>query len=205
MGIRINLYYVFVEGLFGRTQQKFEGGSDEYEITLLGPQDMKAISAPKIFDRKETEEYLLDRLKRGPKCLGVRCLGEIVAFTWYDLKQCDFCGHIFPLQEAEACLFDAYTLKSHRGKGIAPYVRYQVYKTLSKIGRKRLLSSSDFFNTSAIRFKKKLDAKLLELRLSVKFRGIHLDLRLKKYAKQLSKFKILYLNCWIKGYKLVEI
>jgi hypothetical protein len=199
MGIRINLYYVFVEGLFGRTQQKFEGGSDEYEITLLGPQDMKAISASKIFDRKETEEYLLDRLKRGPKCLGVRCLGEIVAFTWYDLKQCDFCGHIFPLQEAEACLFDAYTLKSHRGKGIAPYVRYQVYKTLSKIGRKRLLSSSDFFNTSAIRFKKKLDAKLLELRLSVKFRGIHLDLRLKKYAKQLSKFKILHLNCWIRG------
>jgi GNAT superfamily N-acetyltransferase len=205
MGIRINLYYVFVEGLFGRTQQKFEGGSDEYEITLLGPQDMKAISASKIFDRKETEEYLLDRLKRGPKCLGVRCLGEIVAFTWYDLKQCDFCGHIFPLQEAEACLFDAYTLKSHRGKGIAPYVRYQVYKTLSKIGRKRLLSSSDFFNTSAIRFKKKLDAKLLELRLSVKFRGIHLDLRLKKYAKQLSNFKILHLRCWIKGYKLVKI
>ena len=64
VGIRINLYYVFVEGLFGRTQQKFEGGSDEYEITLLGPQDMKAISAPKIFDRKETEEYLLNRLKR---------------------------------------------------------------------------------------------------------------------------------------------
>jgi hypothetical protein len=203
-GLRINPYYIFLEGLFSARLREFEKEFEGYEIALLGQQDMSAISSANISDRKESEEYLLNRLKRGPKCIGVRYRAKIVAFTWYDLKQCNFYGMISPLRASEVFLFDAYTLKSHRGKGIAPFVRWQVYKMLSQSGSDILFSVSDFFNTSAIRFKKKLDARLLELRLSVQFRSLHLDVRLKRYGKQISRFKTLYLSCWIKGHRLVE-
>jgi len=66
-------------------------------------------------------------------------------------------------------LFDLYTLISFRGRGIAPYLRYQMYKELFRLGRKRLYSISNRYNTASIRFKTKLNAKIL-------YSGVHLEL-----------------------------
>ena len=53
--------------------------------------------------------------------------------------------------------------------------------------------------------KEKLKAKPLEFRLILGFRGINLDLRLKRYGRLPTMFKTFYLRCWVKGHKLVEI
>ena len=91
-------------------------------------------------------------------------------------------GYKFPLKDNEAYLFDAYTLMHFRGKGLAPYIRYQCYKELAKSDRHKLFSISNYFNTPSIKFKNKLNAKFLELRLSVElFRKWSFDLHLKKY------------------------
>ena len=202
VGIKTTLYYVFEEELFEENPQHVKSEFDEYEICSLGPQDMQAISAAAIPDRKESEDYLLQRLKRGPKCLGVKYRGKIVAFSWYDLTQCNFGGHIFTLKANEACLFDAYTLSSHRGKGLAPLVRYEVYKELSKLGRNILLSSSDFFNVSAIRFKRKLNAKLLELRHNIRIRWVFFSIRIKRYRPEALRIKRVYYISQIRKYKI---
>ncbi len=180
IGIRITPYYIVLEGLFNRSIPHFETGFDEYDLGFLGPNDMKEISL--IPDRNIPEEKLLIRLKEGKKCFGVKYKGELVAFTWCDFIEYTCNDHRFLLKENEACLFDAYTLMSFRGKGIAPYIRYQCYKELYKMGRHRLYSISDCFNTSSIKLKKKLNAKLLELCLYIGlFKKWHLNLRLKRF------------------------
>ena len=142
---------------------------------------MKTISS--ISGRHITEEYLLERLRNGQKCFGLKYRGELAAFTWCDFDKFSFklCG--FPLKDNEAYLFDAYTLMHFRGKGLAPYIRYQCYKELAKSDRHKLFSISEYVNTPSIKFKKKLNAKLIELHLSVElFRKWSFDLHLKKYC-----------------------
>ncbi len=183
-GIRINLYYIVLEGLFNRSIPHLETGFDEYELCFLSQKDMKTISS--IPGRNFTEVSLLQRLQNNQTCFGVKYRGELAAFTWCDFveykcmeSKCN--EHRFLLKENEAYLFDAYTLMPFRGKGIAPYIRYQCYKELYKMGRHRLYSISDYLNTPSIRFKMKLDAKLLDLYLYIGlFKKWHLNLRLKK-------------------------
>ncbi len=176
-GIRINLYYIVLEGLFNRSLSHLETGFDEYELCFLSPQDVKTISS--IPGRHFTEESLLERLRNGQKCFGLKYRGELAAFTWCNFDRCTH-GYKFPLKDNEAYLFDAYTLMHFRGKGLAPYIRYQCYKELAKSDRHKLFSISDYVNTPSIKFKKKLNAKLLELRLSIElFKKWDFDLRLK--------------------------
>jgi hypothetical protein len=184
IGIRITPYYIVSEGLFNRSIPHLETGFDEYDLGFLGPNDMKEISL--IPDINIPEKELLIRLKEGKKCFGVKYKGELVAFTWCDFIEYTCNDHRFLLKENEACLFDAYTLMSFRGKGIAPYIRYQCYKELYKMGRHRLYSISDYLNTPSIRFKMKLDAKLLELFLYIGlFKKWHLNLRLKRFKVEI--------------------
>lgn len=181
VGFIIEPYYIILEGLFNRSLPQLETELKEYAVGFLGSEDMKAISVSSIPDRNTTEEFLLNRLKRGDRCFGAKHRGNVAAFTWYGEKQCNFHGRIYPLKENEAALFDAYTLKSYRGKGIAPYIRYHLYKELNNLGKDVLYSDSDFFNTPSIRFKTKLNAKLLELRLHIGFKRWHFHPKLRKY------------------------
>ena len=85
-----------------------------------------------------------------------------MAFTWCNLTQCLSEGYSFPLNDEEAYLFDAYTASDLRGQGLAPALRYRLYEELARLGRTKLYSISERFNTPAIRFKLKLGAKLLK-------------------------------------------
>ena len=89
-GIRINLYYIVLEGLFNRSLPYLESSIDGYELCFLSPQDMKTISF--IPGRHFTEESLLQRLQKGQKCFGLKYRGELAAFTWCDF---DWCSHVY--------------------------------------------------------------------------------------------------------------
>jgi hypothetical protein len=179
MRITIQPYYLFVEGLFGRTIPRYETGFNEYDLSFLGREDMKVIAA--IPHRLFSEEQLLLRLEEGKLCFGATCRGEIAAFTWCDLDECHFQGYSFPLKKNEAYLFDAYTLDSFRGRGVAPFIRYQLYKELAKSGRTTLYSISERFNIPAIKFKKKLNGEIVGRGLSLElFRRWRLNSQLKR-------------------------
>jgi hypothetical protein len=164
-GVRVSPYYIVLEGLFGETIPELEKGFEDYELGFLGEDDMAAIAAIPGWDLAEAN--LKERLGKGQLCFGLRYQGRPVSFNWFDFEEFLYGKQRFPMKKNEAYLFDAYTDMDFRGQGLVPYVRYQSYKELAKMGRTRLYSGSDFFNTSSIRFKRKLKAQLVEFYLLI--------------------------------------
>jgi len=180
LGIVTVPYYLVLEGIFDHPLPHLETGFEEYDMGYLGPEDMKAIAAIPL--RNISEKKYINMLMAGTKCFGIKYKGELAAFTWCDFDSCHYKCYKFLLKDNEAYLFDAYTLMSFRGKGIAPYIRYKCYKELAKSGRHKLYSISECVNTPSIKFKKKLNSKFPELRLSIElFKKWSFDLHLKKY------------------------
>lgn len=159
LGIRIQPYYVVLEGLSEGVLHDLEAQRNEYELGFLELQDMRVIGS--IPFREVTYEELVTRLEEGKMCFGAKHAGELAAFSWCDMDRFNFKSLEFPLRKNEAYLFDAYTFDSFRGRGLAPYLRYQLYKELAKLGRHRLYSISERFNASSLKFKKKLNAEVI--------------------------------------------
>jgi len=168
-GLKIKPYYLMAEGLFGETIPHLEEGFPEFGLTYLGRDAMKLLAS--IPYRVFTEDQLLLRLEQGEKCYAAVHHNDIAAFTWYGTDRCHFWPHSFPLKSNEAYLFDAFTLNRYRGKSIAPYLRYQLYKELARQGRTELYSISERFNASSIKFKKKLKARILGRGIGVEIFG----------------------------------
>jgi len=163
-GISIYSYYLVMEGLFGDPPRAPKTASP-IEIRFLGPEDMAQIAA--MPERDVREPVMQKRLQAGNKCLGVLDGRNVVAFTWCNLEHCHFTEHPFPLAKDEAYLFDAHTSKKYRGTGIAPYLRYRLYEELAKTGRTKLYSITMQPNKPSLRFKSKLNARIVGKGLSV--------------------------------------
>jgi hypothetical protein len=170
LGLRIEPYHLFLEGLGNLRAPIVPAARDGYEIGFLDASDMREVA--RMPGRNLSEEDLLCRLQNGLRCLGVKHSGAIVAFTWCNLDECAIEKHrLFSLRADEASLFDAYTIESFRGRDLAPYMRYRCYEELAKLGRHRCYSVSVVFNTPAVRFKRKLGAQVLELGVFVEVLG----------------------------------
>ena len=179
VGILIQPYDLFLEGLHKGPIPAYERPPEGFRIEVLAPADMKTIAA--IPDRNIQERQLMERLERRNECLGVFLGSELVAFTWCNLDTCTYPGDPFPLGPDETYLFDAYTSHALRGKGLAPLLRYQTYKKLELTGRNRLYSVSERLNKRAVRFKQKLNAQVIRS-------GIYVELfRRWRYTNQLPK------------------
>jgi hypothetical protein len=168
-GIRISPYYIFQEIINPQKAPALPKGFEEYEMGFWGP--LEILSMAQIPGRRQSEKELLDRLGDGQFCFGLKKNGEPVAFSWCNLKEFKYRWDRFPLKADEAYIFDAYTCIDHRGKGIAPYLRYHFYRELEKIGRTKLYSLSDLFNIPAVKFKQKLDARKMKLNVYIEFFG----------------------------------
>ena len=174
-------FYLYLEGIFGEYSQYDRDGFEDYEIGFLKPEDMKEIASYQR-DGWASEKDLLARLSDGHKCYGVKYRGKIAAFAWCNFQRCHSFLYKFPLRDNEAYLWDAYTIESFRGRGIAPHLRFKFYKVLHTMGRNRFYSFSLFFNRSAIRFKSKLNARPLILCLH--FKGLkknYMSLKITNY------------------------
>jgi ribosomal protein S18 acetylase RimI-like enzyme len=167
--VQIYPYDLVQEGLFDDGPLDFRAPLDNCATAFLEPSDMKTISA--IPEVSHSEDKLLDRVATGCLCLGIKHNGEIVAYSWCNLRRLGYNMLNFPLKENEAYLFDARTLKAYRGKSLAPYLRYELYKHLAELGRTRLFSCTSLLNTSAVKFKKRLRAKRIRVYLYFNFFG----------------------------------
>lgn len=180
LGLYVKAYYVVLEGRRTISSQPMNPQSGSYKMLSFDDHDMKLMAS--IPDRDFSEESLITRLKEGKRCFGIKCKGQIAAFTWVDFREFGFSASRSLLNENEAYLFDAYTLPAFRGKGLAPFVRSYAYGQLEDMGIKTFYSITDFFNVTAMRFKEKLGAKAMEMRLLfLIFNRRIFDIRLKKY------------------------
>ena len=164
-------YYLVREYIVEESGSGLQPKLDPLEVRFLEPAEIRAISeSPEV---KESEDTLLKRLDNGCMCLGIRHKGHIVAYSWCNLRKCDYEGRLeFDLKEDEAYLFDARTFQAYRGKNLAPYLRRQLYKHLAEMGRTKFFSTTSTFNTSAMKFKEKLGAKPLRLYLYIRLLGV---------------------------------
>ena len=166
LGLRVTPYYVVREGIWGKGLPDLENQHEDYTPRLLGEEDMAPLS--RLRTGSFSVRQLTQRLKDGHLCLGLTQAGEVVAFNWANPHESsgDLCR--FRLHADEAYLYDMYTVHAHRGKRLAPYLRYQSYHLLAQQGMTRLYSISDAFNTPSIRFKQKLNARFVKLGVSIK-------------------------------------
>ncbi len=120
--------------------------------------------------RAQDPDRIRARFRRGHIAIGAFDADQLVAYTWYDSREFGSVGQKAPgrpLAAHEAYLYDAFTTPSHRGQGVGRQLRGEVYQQLLAEGRRTLYSVSLYFNRPAQRFKRKLGATAVELRLSV--------------------------------------
>ena len=179
-GIEIVPYYVTHESLNHETEPGVDPKLGPIAACLLSPAEIEAVythpDSRVMGDVKST--YLAERCF----CFGLKLNGEMAAYMWCNLHRCHSRFNMFPLKDDEAYLCSAVTFRAYRGKNMAPFLRYELYKHLNQIGRTNFYSITEFFNTSAQKFKEKLGAKPIKLGLYVGlFNRWQWSITLKKY------------------------
>jgi Acetyltransferase (GNAT) family len=181
MGILIIPFYLTQESPQDNLKIKI---SSKYESIACGFLPRSDIE--KIYNHPETREYAQrerEFINDNCLCFGLKQNDEIMAFMWCNLRRCHINWLPLNLQDNEAYLFSAYTYNKYRGMNLAPYLRYQFYKALHEIGRTRFLSLTEYFNSAAVSFKKKLNAKHVKLSIYVRFFSrFHRTFTLKRYS-----------------------
>lgn len=164
VGLDINPYYLIREGLLTDEMTWPELATD-FPGSMLEKDDIPAVAACTNW---VTVDLIHDRLSKGHLCMVLKCEGKIAGYTWAEFAgisnvECDFV-----LRSGEAYLYDAFIVPDYRGRGLAPYMRFECYERLRKVDKHTFYSISDYFNRPAIRFKQKLNAELIRLYLQVK-------------------------------------
>ena len=179
VGIIIAPYYWVQEGLNQTEIPQIKGIISDYRVAFLEAEDLKLIGAN---FRGYSADALLANLEAGHLCLGLKHNNDIASFMWIYLKECSYMSVNISLKNDEAYLTSMYTIESFRGKNLAPYLRYKSYEILKNMGRNKIYSVSEFFNSSAIRYKQKLNAKNLKLVFYIKiFKIFKWSITLKTY------------------------
>ncbi len=179
IGIKITPYYWVQEGINPCEVPEIYGILSDYTTEFIGPEEIKEITEDM---GTYSVEGLLAYYNAGKKCLGLKYKGKLASFMFINLTECDFTPQIITLKNDEAYLVYMYTMKAFRGKNLAPYLRYKSYDILKKMGRNKIYSVSAFFNSSAVRYKEKLNAKNLKLALYIEiFKKIRWKFNLKTF------------------------
>lgn len=179
IGIEFTPYYWFQDGVSDNVIPVIKKFNSEYSVAFLEKDDMKVIAENA---RGYSEMDFLARLRDGKLCLGVKHLDNIVAFMWIYLNECSFGPRKFRLEKDEAYITDVYTMEAYRGNNLAPFLAYKNCEILNKIGRSKIFSATEYFNSSALKYHNKLNAKKIELILYVRlFKVLAWNIRIKSY------------------------
>lgn len=180
IGLHIIPYYLTQEALQENLRIELSPELASIECSFLTPAEIE-----KIYNHPETKQYAsLEKAFRDVNhlCFALKLNGEIMAFMWCNLDRCHWHASPFALKKDEAFLSDAYTYKKYRGMNLAPYLRYQFYKSLREEGRTKIFSITERLNTPAIKFKKKLGCRHVKLNLFIKpFRLFKWNITLKEF------------------------
>lgn len=129
--------------------------------------DLDALTALWSARDENVRERLAERFAAGKRCFALFEGPVVPAATWCDVDVISHEPERRPLADHEAYLFDAFVDPAARGRNLAPQVRYACYEACRALGRTTMLSYTDYFNESSHRFKAKLGARWLRVRLQV--------------------------------------
>jgi len=160
LGITIVPYYIFEESNDFLITTNIKPILDKpYETIFL---DRNNVGLLEGFDNPFETLASFSRLwNAGCSGIGLKSEGSIIAYGWFDLLRCNNKCLSFELQGDEAYAFNFQTARHMRGRNIAPFLRTILYDHLQIMGRKRIYSINEKFNTPAMIFKEKIKAKPL--------------------------------------------
>jgi len=179
LGLDFMPYYWVREATSAIKPPEIRGEDKDFKISTFGEEELIFIKNTIIgIEQKD----LLEDLKNGEMCIGLKNKGKIAAYMFIKSKPFTFRKRFFDLKPTESYLHSMYTFEAFRGRNLAPYLRYHSYKLLEDKGITTYLSVSEYFNKSTIKFKKKLNSKPVSLYLSVLlFKKWTLNFTLKHY------------------------
>lgn len=179
-GIHITPYYITQELLSDEVELSLEPKLKPLVSGFLSISEIERMySHPEIRRMAgEIRNWSIDNCL----CFALKYNEEIVAYMWCNLRRCNSKFSSFLLNEDEAYLFRTRTFNAYRGKNLAPFLRYQLYRSLIEMRRTKFYSITEYFNIPATNFKKKLKAKHIKLCLYFGlFNKRLLSVTLKKY------------------------
>jgi len=100
----------------------------------------------RCFDKARTFER---RFESGETCLVVLVDGAIVSYEWFSTKGQhveERYGFQFPIPGDALYSYDAYTLESHRGRGLWKEIIASAWATMAREGRRRILAHVEYGN-----------------------------------------------------------
>ena len=147
---------------------------------VLSPAEAGALAGHP--ETRYTRASLLSKMAYGNQCMALLLEGEIIAYSWFHLRLCEYQNFRLPLNSNEAYLCDVRTFQKYRGKNLAPYLRFQLYRELANQGRTKFYSISLSGNKASAKFNAKLGAKPLRLFLYIElFKKYRMLLPVKKF------------------------
>lgn len=166
-GIHFVPHYWVLEGQKELSPPEIRDPGKNYKLRNLYPEDIDSMQTITGITQEDIE-ILKRRLAQGKiECIALFQGSHLAAQMFMEYGVIKFNNHHYNLGSNEAYLNDMYTFHEFRGKNLAPHLRYQAYQLLRKKGIDKFYSISDYWNQSTHRFKHKLGAKKLELRLRI--------------------------------------
>ena len=136
----------------------------KYQLSIFGEEEITFIKNNVI---GITHKDLMNDLKNGDTCLGIKNDGIITVYSFIKHETFSFRGREFVIKPSEGYVHNTYTFEDFRGRNLAPYLRYQCYEYLKGKGVDKYYSISEYFNKPTLKYKQKLNIKPENLYLSV--------------------------------------
>lgn len=176
-GLDIAPYYWESEGLNCK-ELKIKGNLSNYKVVHVKAEEIGIMHNIMGLDSEELKE----EIRNGQLCMGLKYQDEIVAVVFADFNDFTFKKRHFRLNNNQSYILNLYTFDAHRGKNLAPYLRFQCYKVLREKGVDEIFSITSYFNKSSLRANKKMNIKHLKLFLYIGlFKKFHWNYILKEY------------------------
>ena len=154
----------FITVLEGQNEIQLPAPDSKFRFDFVPEEEFRLLAQ---LDKTQSLEKIQRWHSEGKRCFGAWDGSRLVAKMW-----CDFSEYNFPpirrmLEDDEVYLFTAYARPDYRGQSLAPNLRLQAYRSLREMGRSRFYSYTDYFNEPARRFKAKLNARNVELKVYI--------------------------------------
>ena len=166
LGISIYPYYLLEESNDYLNTANIKPILDKpYETIILDRSNADLIKGFKNLPQVESEFSKL--WDKGCSCVCLTSEGSLLGYGWFDLATCNLKCLSFELKNNEAYVFNFHTAKHMRGRNIAPFLGNFLYAHLQSLGRNRIYSITEKFNTPAMIFKEKRNAKPIRYYVNV--------------------------------------
>jgi hypothetical protein len=156
IGVDIKPFYFCIKFLPEKIDPNLEPKLEPLAANFLSSSEIN-----RIYEHPENKQLMRDNkrlLEEGYRCFGLKYNDEVVSYLWCNLRRCHEVNP-FRLGEDEAYLSGVFTFKAYRGKYLAPFLRYQLYQHLTRMGKTKVYTLINIFNTPAIKLNKKLNSK----------------------------------------------